>query len=136
MSPRLIISSLHRTTRDGSVESLDFNVGVNVIVGEQNSGKSTWLRMLDFLMFQTRAPKERFDDVLVGKYGSISAVLTAGDRTFSLSKSWDEDGGRASMGLDGERISAPEAEALLLDLLQIPTLRFPQGAPSSERAWH
>jgi hypothetical protein len=135
MSPRLIINSLNRTTRGGVVESLEFNLGVNVIVGEQNSGKSTWLKMLDFLMFQTRAPRERFDDVLIEKYSGISAEMTVGDGTFTLAKTWDTDGARASMSLDGEKISAPEAEAVLLDLLQIPVLRYPQGPLASDRTW-
>lgn len=136
MPPRLIINSLNRTTRTGVIESLEFDVGVNVIVGEQNSGKSTWLKMLDFLMFQTRAPRERFDDVLIAKYGSIAAELTVvGERTFTLAKAWDADGAKASMSIDGEKISAPEAEAMLLDLLRIPVLRFPQGSLSSDRTW-
>ncbi|MBI1682693.1 hypothetical protein [Caulobacter hibisci] len=135
MRSRLVIHTLTRTPREGEDESLKFKLGVNVIVGQQNSGKSTWLKMLDFLLFETDSAKTRFDPVIVSKYKGVSADMTAGDRRLVLSRQWDEDGARSVLLIDNERISAPEAESLLLRLLQIPELRYPQGAASSERTW-
>lgn len=135
MRPRLIIHSLTRTTRNDEFETLSFDSGVNVIVGAQNSGKSTWLKMLDFLMFETDAVKVRFDDIIVEKYKSISAIMTVGDRDLNFAKAWDEEGSRSVTTIDGERISATDAEALFFDLLQIPLLRYPQGSLVSERTW-
>lgn len=135
MPSRLFIHSLTRTTRAGAEETLPLEEGVNVLVGEQNSGKSTWLKMLDFLMFQTKSAKERFEEGLVAKYGSISAVMTVGDRALIMSKAWDADGARAVTTVDGERMAASDIEALFMGLLGIPVLRFPQGALISDRTW-
>lgn len=135
MPGRLFIHSLTRSTRDGANETLHFEEGVNVLVGEQNSGKSTWLRMLDFLMFQGSSAKERFEENLVSKYASISAVMTVGERTLTMTKSWDADGVRAVSAIDDERMSVSDIEALFMSLLGIPVLRYPQGALTSDRTW-
>ena len=135
MRARLSIHSLTRARRDGTNETLPFEEGVNVIVGQQNSGKSTWLKMLDFLFFDDESAKMRFDPAIVTKYRSISADVTVGERRLVLTRQWDDDGGRSIHLIDEERITAPEAESLLLKLLEIPELRYPQGGPSSERTW-
>lgn len=135
MPSRLLIHNITRTTRDGVEEVLPLKSGVNVLVGEQNSGKSTWLRMLDFLMFQTKSAKERFEDVLVAKYGSISAHMTVGDRILTLTKAWDSDGAKSMTLVDGERMATPDVETLFMTLLDIPILRYPQGALTSDRTW-
>jgi hypothetical protein len=135
MRARLLIHSLARAQRDGTDETLSFVTGVNVIVGQQNSGKSTWLKMLDFLLFDTDSAKARFDSAIVSKYRSVSADMTVGDRRLLLTRQWDDEGGRSVHLIDGERVASPEAESLLLQLLQIPELRYPQGARTSERTW-
>lgn len=135
MRARLFIHSLARAQRDGTDETLSFVTGVNVIVGQQNSGKSTWLKMLDFLLFDTDSAKARFDSAIVSKYRSVSADMTVGDRRLLLTRQWDDEGGRSVHLIDGERVASPEAESLVLQLLQIPELRYPQGAPTSERTW-
>lgn len=135
MRARLFIHVLKRTTRDEIDETLPFEAGVNVVVGQQNSGKSTWLKMLDFLLFDTDSAKVRFDPAIVTKYRSVSADMTVGERRLVLTRQWDDDGGRSIHLIDGERVASNEAESLLLKLLQIPELRYPQGAPTSERTW-
>ena len=58
MTGRLVIERIGRTTADGKFEiDQEFKEGVNAIVGEQNTGKSTWLRMLDFLIGRTSLGK-------------------------------------------------------------------------------
>jgi chromosome segregation ATPase len=133
---RLLVREIGRTTAEGERESLTFEPGVNVIVGPQNTGKSTWLRMLDYLMGETESPAERFDEVLVSKYRSISATLLLGDETAVLERSWTEGGRRSQMTLNGERFSVAETQSFFLQRLGIPVLRYPQGnVHASERTW-
>ena len=84
---RLQVQEIARMTVEGRRESLVFKAGVNIIVGPQNAGKSTWLRMLDYLMGETESPAERFDEILVHKYRSISATLYFGDESAVLERS-------------------------------------------------
>jgi hypothetical protein len=136
MSRRLIIDKLARTTVGGDVEVLEFEPGVNVIVGPQNSGKSTWLRMLDYLMGETESVAERFDEVLVRKYRSVSATLRFGDEAAVLGRQWGEDGRRSQMTLDGNRFAIADVQTLFLERLGIPVLRYPQGnVVASDRMW-
>jgi hypothetical protein len=133
---RLLIRKLGRTTTEGEAESLAFEPGVNVVVGPQNAGKSTWLRMMDYLMGETESPNERFDEVLVRKYRAVSATMMLDDETAVLERSWTEGGRRSQMTLNGERFSVAETQTFFLQRLGIPVLRFPQGnVHASERAW-
>jgi ABC-type enterochelin transport system ATPase subunit len=88
MSPRLIIEQLARTKSDGEIEKLEFTEGVNAIVGPQNTGKSTWLRMLDFLMADDGSPNMKFDQALVLKYRAVSALMRLSDTTVELERTW------------------------------------------------
>lgn len=136
MTARLIIEQIGRTRADGKIEKIEFKEGVNAIVGPQNTGKSTWLRMLDFVMGESDSAKENFSDVIVQKYRSISALLRFGSEIVELERQWSEDGSRSHIRLNGERINADDVQALFLDRLGIPQLRYPQGnVLGSDRAW-
>ena len=102
MSKQLTIRKLFRTLRSGDDEVIEFSAGVNVIVGPQNSGKSTWLRMLDYLMGDTKSAAEKFDELIVRRYQAVSAEFQFGDEIAVISRRWNEDGRRAQMSLNGE----------------------------------
>lgn len=136
MSPRLIIEQLARTRFDGVYEKLEFTEGVNAIVGPQNAGKSTWLRMLDYIMGDDSSPNLKFDDTVVRKYRSINALMRIGGVTIELERSWKDEGTRSQTFLNGDRIRVDEVQLLFLKLLEIPLLRFPQGNIfTSDRTW-
>lgn len=136
MSSRLIIERLGRITVDNQIEVLDFNDGVNAIVGVQNTGKSTWLRMLDFLMGETESAAAMFGEKLVQKYRTVFSLMRAGAETFELEREWSEDGSRSVTRLNGERINADAVQDIFLERLGIPQLRYPQGnILGSERTW-
>lgn len=136
MSKRLIIEQLARTAADGKLEKLEFTDGVNAIVGPQNTGKSTWLRMLDFLMADDGSPSTKFDEVLVQKYQAISSLMRFGNSILELERTWSGDGNRSQMLLNGERIRIEDAQSIILEALEIPVLRYPQGNIfASDRLW-
>jgi hypothetical protein len=136
MSKRLIIEQIARTKADGSIEKLEFTDGVNAIVGPQNTGKSTWLRMLDFLMADDGTPKGNFDEVLVEKYQAISSLMRFGNSVVEVERTWGGDGTRSQMLLNGDRIRIEDAQNVFLEALNIPGLRYPQGnIYASDRTW-
>jgi hypothetical protein len=129
MSARLIIEQIGRTTADGKIEAIKFKEGANAIVGPQNTGKSTWLRMLDFLMGESESARENFDEVIVQKYRAISALLRFGSEVVELERQWSEDGGRSQIRLNGDRLNADGVQECFLDRLGIPSC--PINWPSS-----
>ena len=48
--PRLTIHKVTRLPQTDPSDELTFSQGVNVLVGVPNTGKSKWLRMLDFIL--------------------------------------------------------------------------------------
>jgi hypothetical protein len=44
---RLVVSSVSRRRADGSEETLPFSEGVNLLIGEGNTGKTKWLQTID-----------------------------------------------------------------------------------------
>jgi hypothetical protein len=135
MAHRLIIHQIIRTLSSGGTETLDFEPGVNVIVGPANSGKTTWLRMLDFLMGDGDSAAALFDDEIVRKYRSVGAQLHVGERTILVERRWIADGSRSQVLLDGARFKVGDLQQLLLGGLQIPVLQYPQGNAYADRTW-
>jgi hypothetical protein len=136
MSKRLIIEQIARSRADGNIEKIEFSNGVNAIVGPQNTGKSTWLRMLDFLMADDGTPKGNFDEALVEKYQAISSLMRFGSSVVELERTWSGDGTRSQIFLNGDRIRAEDAQTVILEALNIPPLRYPQGnIYASDRTW-
>ncbi|WP_448479489.1 hypothetical protein [Pseudoxanthomonas mexicana] len=46
----LTINRLERVLTRGGVEAFDLDVGVNLIIGRPNTGKTKWLQTLDYLL--------------------------------------------------------------------------------------
>jgi hypothetical protein len=78
--PFLSVRRVERRLWNGSVETLEFEYGVNVLVGSPNTGKTKWLQTLDFLLGDSGAnPFENSSDpTLADKYDSASASLVIG----------------------------------------------------------
>jgi hypothetical protein len=136
MSQRLAIEKLSRTVTSGETESIQFEPGVNVIVGPQNAGKSTWLQMFDYLMGETESVIGKFDQILVDKYRSVASTMTLGDETVVLERQWIEGGRLSRMALNGQPFPGADIQKYFLEHLGIPILRYPQGNVfTSERTW-
>lgn len=126
---------VERQLQSGEVESLDLQPGVNVIVGEPNTGKTMWLRMLDFLLGSTDKPAEALSDDLADKYDSITAEVLLDDVTFRFERRWKEKGRQGTIFIDEQPMTAPEAQAFILEKLSIPSLHYPRGNPYSGQTW-
>jgi len=132
----LIIKQLSRTPKTGDFDELNFEPGVNVLVGNPNTGKTQWLRMLNFLMGDRDSnPANAFDEDLVSKYDSIKGVFMIGDEEITLERNWKQSGNKGKVFIDGTSITADTFSSYLLPLLDIPTVHYPQGNPLSLRTW-
>jgi energy-coupling factor transporter ATP-binding protein EcfA2 len=132
----LMIKKLLRSPKTGDFDELNFEPGVNVLVGAQNTGKTQWLRMLNFLMGDRDSnPANAFDQVLVDKYESVKGIFLIGEEELILERNWKKSGQRGKIFINGEPIIAENFSSHLLQLLNIPTLHYPQGNPLSSRTW-
>jgi hypothetical protein len=91
--------------------------------------------MFDFLMGDTDAPATAFDVDLVTKYDSVKGVFLIGDEEVILERHWKQTGNQGKVFINGEPIKATDFSSHFLNLLNIPTLHYPQGNPLSPRTW-
>ena len=131
----LTIRRLRRLPQSGPEDELLFSAGVNVIVGRPNTGKTRWLRMLDYLMGDPAKPEDAFGSDLVEKYASIEAVVVVDDDEILIERRWKQVGARGKVFIDGQSLPAEHLSRFLLERLGIPILEYPQGNPYSERRW-
>lgn len=134
-SNTLVIKELVRTPQYGPEDKLEFQPGVNIIVGPGNSGKTRWLNMLDYLLGDAGKTEDAFPQEMVEKYDTIGARLIIDGVEYFVERRWKEKNAKGKVFIDGNGISAGEFQQFLLDRLKIPILHYPKGNPYDERAW-
>ncbi|MBB5234164.1 hypothetical protein [Deinococcus budaensis] len=131
----LFIKRLARYPESGPYDQLHFQRGVNVLVGPPNTGKTQWLRMLDYLWGDPGSPEQAFDEDLAEKYERIEALVEIGGEEFLLERRWKEKGGRTKVYINGEAVGTDEFSSRFLSLLDLPLVHFPSGNPYASRKW-
>lgn len=134
-SKTLIILEAARSPEDGKEDRLQFSTGVNVIVGPPNTGKSKWLRMMDFLLGSKNNAAESFGEDLADKYETVSAVVRIGDSEYVLERRWKQPGATTKVFVNDEAYNLVEFYEFLMSELEIPIVHFPQGNPYGPRSW-
>lgn len=135
MNKTFLLKSLSRFPQHGNEDTLTFTPGVNLIVGLPNTGKTKWLRMLDYLMGDTGLPEDAFGDDLVSKYDSLQALIEIGGEEFEIERNWKEKGAKQKTYINGQGLASSEFSQFILQKLNIPVLHFPKGNPYAERSW-
>ena len=156
----LVIESVRRTPEHGDVEELLFSPGVNLLVGPPNTGKSKWIRFIDFLLGDGNTPESTLGPELADKYRSASITVRIHDRpvpqaepvdpagnriaaegpaatdlTLLLERRWKEPGMKGKVFVNGDPVTTDDFSELLLTLLGMPVVHFPRGDPYAPRAW-
>jgi hypothetical protein len=135
MSTSFFLKRLTRYPKAASGDELLFTAGVNVMVGDKDSGKSTWLRMFDYLLGNDDKPTEAFGEAVATAYESIEAEVQLGAETVILRRAWTASAPRTKMMWNDSPINVADLSDLLLEKLEIPKLHYPKGDPYAERAW-
>ncbi len=131
----LRIDSVQRFPQSDTNDSLEFKPGVNVIVGDPNAGKTTWLQMVDFLFGDNGGPEQAFDEELVKKYEGIKANIHIGEMEFTIERNWKTPRVKTKTIVDGEPYSVKEFSHFMLKKIEIPVVTVPSGNPYADRTW-
>jgi hypothetical protein len=131
----LNIVSARRRDRFGASETLNFSNGVNVLVGEPNTGKTRWLEIIDFLLGDDGKAEEKLGEVIFEKYESAELYLRIGDDELTVRRAWHEKGLKTKLFVDDELCEISEFRQSLMDRLGIPSVSYPQGNPQGPRTW-
>src|SRR6266498_213655 len=137
MAGRLVINSVSRHRSDGSIESLEFKEGVNVLIGEGNTGKTKWFQTIDYLLGDEVSTEERQDpeNVLFNLFDSASVVMSLNGEEVSVERKWREPGSLSKVYVNGVAENVKDYCRFLMGRLGIPLLHYPQGNPYSSRTW-
>lgn len=131
----LMIEYLTRLTDSGEEETLEFKPGVNVIVGIPNTGKSMWLRMVDYWLGDSGTVFDAIGLELSEKYSSLIGKILISGESHVVERHWKKSGYRGKIVVDGEALSPEAFSEFLLARLGIPEVHFPKGNPFSPRSW-
>ncbi len=141
MSKQIRINSVSRVTADAVIETIELQPGVNILEGPPNSGKTVWLKIIDYLMGDTGRIEEVLPNEDTGgkplyeKYIAASMNISVGEAVIDIERKWTEQGARGKVYINGTAILAQEFSDYLLTELEIPILHFPKGNPFTDRAW-
>ena len=129
------LESIERVAANGDTELHRFQPGLNLLVGRPNTGKTVWLRMLDFVLGDRDSAEDKLSEELATKYDLLRVQAHAGQKEISLERRWKEGGAKHKVFLDGVGVDSRDLSALLLENLGIPVLHYPQGNPYVARTW-
>ncbi|MCH9829778.1 MAG: hypothetical protein K0U79_18780 [Gammaproteobacteria bacterium] len=135
--PYLSIDRLTRKLAAGGSEELKFLPGVNVFVGRPNTGKTQWLRTLDYLLGDPdENPFAGAEDAgLADKYDSAGVELVLGEERVWVERRWREAGAKTKIFVGDEGMTPTEFRHWLMAKLGMPIVNFPKGNPMSGQTW-
>ena len=136
-NPFLSISRLDRQLANGESEHLDFEPGVNLLVGPPNTGKTKWLQTLDFLLGDDgQNPFEGAEETgLDKKFDAAGADIIIGQESFRIDRRWRQAGAKTKVFVDEEGMGDRDFQHWLMEKLRIPILHYPRGNPMSGQTW-
>jgi DNA repair ATPase RecN len=105
-----------RVLADGTDEILAFEPGVNVIVGEPNTGKSKWCRTIDFVFGDEKKVEDKLGATLATKFISASLTMKIGDEEFTAERRWHEAGGKGKVFVGEKGYLTRDFQQLLLPI--------------------
>ncbi len=141
MSLGMHVKSLTRINTLGEEESIEFDAGVNLLVGPSNSGKTVWLMMLDFLLGAAAAVEDKLDrddtegNRLFDIYQELKAVIEINGVEYLVQRKWKEKGQKMKIIVDGQALDPSTFSKFILEQLAIPVLKFPKGNPYQDGSW-
>lgn len=132
---RILILEAHRYFARSGVESLTFEAGVNILVGEPNTGKSKWLETIDFLLGDDKSAEEKLGEHISQKFKRASITLQIGEDKLFVERRWQDAGTKTRVFVNEVAHDVYEFRQMLLDRLGIPAVHYPQGNPYGSRTW-
>ncbi len=130
----LKIVSATRFPQQNEQDHLKFKPGVNLIVGDLNSGKTKWIQMLDFALGDGGTPEKAFNVALAEKYDSVTVRINIDGVDHTIERRWKEKNAKTKIFLDGAAITHEEFSVFMLESLNIPRIERPSGDPY-DREW-
>ena len=118
---KLSLKFIRRQGTNIGEDILDFVGGVNILVGEGNTGKTKWLESIDYILGDDPSAEQREEDDIFKIFQSIiTADLTIGEEDLTVERRWKEPGGLAKVYVNGEPLTLKQYCDTILEKIGIP----------------
>lgn len=131
----LSVTSVCREAASGDTDALDLKAGVNVIVGDKDTGKSRWLDTISFLLGDIDPPEKGLGPEIAARFDSATLQMSVGGEEITIQRRWKEPGAKGKVFVNGEGMSSADFGEYIQRKLDIPTVRYPKGSPFSGFTW-
>lgn len=132
---KLSVKSIARRRKNADHDLLEFTGGVNVLVGEGNTGKTKWLESIDYILGDEISVDERENDDIYSSFDAFVGVIAIGHEELKIERRVREPGGLRRVFVNGQSFPLEQYCDLLTDKIGIPRVRYPQGNPYAPRRW-
>jgi hypothetical protein len=133
--PTLWVREMVRFPELGPEDRIKLTPGVNVLVGAHNTGKSRWLRMLDYVLGDDKKPDEAFGEDVASRYESVRAIVMVAGAEWTIERHWKDEKQATKITVNDEVMTRDSFTLKLMSALQIPVMHYPQGNPYGTRSW-
>ena len=99
--PVLQFVNLRRTRADASTWDIPFRPGLNLLVGGQNTSKTTTLRIIDFCLGHPGNARDRFSQAIVAEYESFQLLIAIDGVEHVLTRRLNAPGQQRQVDVDG-----------------------------------
>lgn len=134
-SKTILITEIVRLSADAKEERLQFHPGVNVLVGDPNTGKTKWMETIDFLLGDIISAEQRETDDIFAKFDSAQISMVIGGEKYQIERKWKEKGTFTKVFVNGDALNLEDYNALILKQIGITPFHYPQGNPYGPRSW-
>jgi len=135
MAKTMLIRELTRIPVQHPNDTLSFEPGVNVIVGPPNTGKTQWLKILDYLFGDDKPAEESLAEAIIENYQAAKLTMSIADKEFTVERRWKNPGFKTKVIVNGNSMSRIDFCHEIMTLLDIPIVHYPQGDPYGPRSW-
>ncbi len=129
------LKTVFRTTASGEKDTLVLEQGVYVIVGLKDTGKSSWLHTISYLLGDKDTPEKAMGENLATKFDTATLYMDVDGEEVVVQRRWKEAGAKHKVFVNSEGMTSEEFSSWFLRRLGIPAVYFPKGSPFSGATW-
>jgi hypothetical protein len=128
---RMALESVTRIGEDGTVWRSNFRPGLNLLIGERNTSKTTTLRIIDFCFGDNKTATTKFGSSIASEYAAFEVGLTIDGHDHSLRRETRTPRRQGATLVNGSWMRPEEFNQWIMTSLAWPEIDIPRGLRST-----
>lgn len=118
---------LRRVRTTGEIWDSEFRPGLNLLVGEENTSKTTTLRIFDFCLGDDQTASYRFGNAIADEYQAFILRVRMAGKEHTLTRDLHTRGQTTRVDVDGQTMDTAAFNQWVNDLMGWPRILIPRG---------